>query len=202
MTCSKLSSTWNFANNWSGCVQPLSFLLRRIVIEGYGSFETKENPSQDHLVSLQECEDCIKDCDKYEAIDCEAWADVIDSGHDKKSRVDILVVICKGCLPEILLLEGKLGCVENKHGEATQPRHSELKDKYDETINRLKALHIDTMCDEDMYLVVSGKYYAQTKRRLNMWKHCGLRPVVKCICISDVLGIVGGQGLVEPCLTR
>lgn len=173
--------------------KPLTSLLYRVVVEGFDGIEDKDRAGMEQVKALQACFKCVESPATEESIDCEEWADDVDPflfGH-KKHRVDILAFIRDGEETRILLIEGKLGCAVNDAGKNTQPRHCELKDKFDDTIERIGKVQCGVPVERELYLLVSGLYKSQIARRLFMWRQQNLIPRVKCCCIHDLMGLLG-----------
>lgn len=171
----------------------LTSLLYHVIAEGFDGIEDKDNAGMEQVVALQKCLQCIESSATEESVDCEEWADDVDPAlfGRLKHRVDVLTAVKDGDNAKILLIEGKLGCAVNDAGKNTQPQHSELKAKYDDTLERLGKVKCAIPIESELYLLVSGLYKSQIARRLFIWRQQKLIPNVRCLCVHELMEIFG-----------
>ena len=186
--------------------EPIEDLLKTVIREGIDGIAVGDARAIRHKSELGKCLVCVESSQSSRAIAGEKWADAVDdaSPGGRKRRVDILAFVKDGGEEKILLAEGKLGCSVNEAGRSLHPRHAELKEKYEETRGRLSAAGNSLPVVDELYLLVSGLYKAQIKRRMFMWRRQGLIPMVKCLCCHEFLeelGVPDSSGKIDSCET-
>lgn len=181
------------ANIDSEYAKPITTLLLEVIADGLDGVEDQKNPSIDHVNSLKNCIDCVGSPTGLKAIACEDWSDEVDTGlfGRKRSRVDIVSFVEDGHKIKALLVEGKLGCAVNEAGVNTQPKHVELKEKFEWTCRRLVEVGGQIPVADLLYLLVSGLYKSQIARRVFMWRQQGLIPRVRCLCCHEFMKELG-----------
>lgn len=181
------------ANISSEHAVPITTLLMRVIAEGLSGVASQESPSIDNVNSLKSCITCVGSPTGLQAIACEDWSDEVDTGlfGRKRSRVDIVSFVEDGHAVKALLVEGKLGCAVNEAGVNTQPKYTDLSEKFECTCRRLSKVSCQIPIADVLYLLVSGLYKSQIARRVFMWRQQGLIPRVRCLCCHEFMKELG-----------
>ena len=181
------------ANISSEHAVPITTLLMRVIAEGLDGVEDQRSPSIDHVNSLKTCLTCVESPTDLQSIACEDWANNVDPElfGARKSRVDIISFVEGDQVVKALLVEGKLGCAVNEAGVNTQPKYTDLSEKFEWTCSRLAKVGCQIPVADVLYLLVSGLYKSQIARRVFMWRRQGLIPKVRCLCCHEFMKELG-----------
>ena len=173
--------------------EPITSLLMKVIAEGLDGVEDQRNPSIDHVNSLNNCLTCVDSPTDLQSIACEDWANNVDPElfGARKSRVDIISFVEDDQVVKALLVEGKLGCAVNEAGVNTQPKYTDLSEKFEWTCSRLAKVGCQIPVADVLYLLVSGLYKSQIARRVFMWRQQGLIPKVRCLCCHEFMEELG-----------